>query len=104
MTAPLKIPTLPEVPTEVWSFAAANGVSEWVNPVLELTARVFARCPIKVFVENDSENSDWQYIVLEVGVSGYDGARLVAARTQWSAEIVRSVPAYPRQYFIYGLA
>jgi hypothetical protein len=104
MSAPVKTATLPEVPVEVLSFAAEKGVSEWVYPVLEMTARVFADCPLRLFVECDYEDSDWQYIVLEADVKGYASDRLFAARNQWSAEIVRSVPTYPRQYFIYGLA
>jgi hypothetical protein len=104
MSAPAKATTLPEVPAEVLSFAAEKGVSEWVYPVLELTGRVFAGCPMKIFVEHDYEDSDWQYIVLEVGSKGYTSEQLFAAQQQWSAEMVQSLPDYPRQYFIYGLA
>jgi hypothetical protein len=104
MSAPTKPLTLPEVPAAVLSFAAEKGVSEWVCPVLEMTARVFAGCPIKVFVECDYEDSDWQYIVLEADVKGYDSEQLLAAQQQWAREIVRSVPDHPRQFFIYGIA
>jgi hypothetical protein len=104
MSAPVKAATLPEVPAEVLSFAAEKGVSEWVYPVLEMTARVFAGCPLRLFVECDYEDSDWQYIVLEADVKGYDPDRLLKAQLKWTRELVASVPAQPGQFFIYGIA
>src|SRR4051812_43550345 len=100
MSAPAKVSTLPDVPAEVLSFAAEKGVSEWVYPILEMTVRIFAGCPVKVFVEHDYEDPDWQYIVLEADPKGYTNDQLLSARKQWTREIVGSVPAHPRQYFI----
>ena len=104
MTAPVKASTLPEVPAEVLSFAAEKGVSEWVYPVLEMTARAFAGCPIRLFVECDYEDADWQYIVLEADVKDYTSDQTYAAQRQWTRELVVSVPAQPGQFFIYGIA
>jgi hypothetical protein len=104
MSAPAKTATLPEVPEDVDSFAAAKGVSEWVRPVLEMTARVFVGCPLKVFVEHDYEDPDWQYIVVEADTGNYSADQTFAAQQQWTREAVQSLPAYARQFFIYGLA
>jgi hypothetical protein len=72
--------------------------------VLEMTARVFADCPIKVFVEHDYEDSDWQYIVMEADVKSYTSDHVYSAQRQWTREMVASVPAQSGQFFIYGIA
>jgi hypothetical protein len=104
MSAPAKLSTLPDVPAEVLAFAAENGVSEWVYPMLEMTARVFAGCPIRLFVECDREDSDWQYIVLEANITVYTSDQVYAAQRQWTHEVAHSFPPQPRQFFIYGIA
>ncbi len=99
MSAPVKTATLPEVPVEVLSFAAEKGVSEWVYPVLEMTARVIADCPLRLFVECDYEDSDWQYIVLEADVKGYDSDRVLCGpesveRANWWRLFLRTLASF----------
>jgi hypothetical protein len=103
MSAPAKAATLPQVPPEVLSFAAEKGVSDFVVPVLEMTARAFAGCPLKMFVEYDYEEPEWQYIVVAADVTGYSTEQAVAAQHWLSAEYVRTVPAAFRQYFVSGM-
>ena len=79
MSAPANATTLPEVPPEVLSFAAEKGVSDFVAPVLEMTARAYPGRSIKLFVEYDYEDPDWQYIVVEVDTSGYTTEQYVTA-------------------------
>jgi hypothetical protein len=100
MSAPVKAATLPEVPAEVLSFAAEKGVSEWVYPVLEMTARAFPGRHIKLYVQYDCEDPDWQAIILETDLRDYTTEQYLAADNTLGAEIVRSIPPRARQYFV----
>ena len=100
MTAPVKASTLPEVPTEVLSFAAEKGVSEWVYPVLEMTARAFPGRSIKLSVEYDYEDPEWQYIVLRTDVHDYTTEQYITADNALGAEFVRRIPPPARRYFV----
>jgi hypothetical protein len=100
MSAPAKTSTLPEVPAEVLSFAAEKRVSEWVHPMLEMTARAFPDRSIKLYVQYDCEDPDWQVIVLETNLGDYTTEQYLAADNALGAEIVRSMPPHARQYFV----
>jgi hypothetical protein len=100
MTAPVKNATLPDVPAEVLAFAAEKGVSEWVYPVIEMTARAFPGRAIKLYVQYDCEDSDLQVIILETNVRDLTTEQYRAADDALGAEIIRSVPPRVRQYFV----
>jgi hypothetical protein len=100
MSAPVKAATLPEVPTEVLSFAAEMGVSEWVYPVLEMTMHAYPARAIKIFVQHDYEDPDWRSIVLQTERGNYTSEQYLAAHRALATEIVRSVPAHARQLFV----
>jgi hypothetical protein len=100
MSAPTKPFTLPEVPAEVLSFAAEKGVSEWIYPLLEMTARAFPGRSIKLYVHYDCEDPDWQVVVLETNLRDYTTEQYLAADNVLGAEIMRSVPPHARQYFV----
>lgn len=102
MSAPAKTGTLPELPPEVLSFAVEKGVSDFVAPVLEMTARTYPGRSIRLFVEYDYEDPDWQYIVVEVDAGGYSTEQYVAAHHAWAAEFVGTIPAFARQFFVNG--
>src|SRR5206468_2044444 len=104
MSAPAKVSTLPEVPAEVLSFAAEKGVSEYLYPVLEMTARVFPGRAIELNVEYDYEDPDWRYIVLEAKVGGWSSEQCAAATMRWSREVVDYCPNSHTRYFVCSIA
>jgi hypothetical protein len=103
MSAPAKVSTLPEIPAEVLSFAAEKGVSEWVYPVLEMTARAFPGRTITLSVGYDYEDPDWQYIVLDTDIRDYTVEQYRAADDSLGKEFVRTLPPAARQYFVHGI-
>jgi hypothetical protein len=100
MSAPVKVVTLPEVPAEVLSFAAEKGVNDYLYPVLEMTARIFAGCPLQVFIEYDPEDPDWQSIVMQAGTVGWSSERIAAGMSRWSREVVAYCPNSHTRYFV----
>jgi hypothetical protein len=100
MSAPANLSTLPEVPADVLSFAAEMGVADWVYPILDMTARAYPGRPIKLYVQRDHEEPDWQSIVLETHRGDMTSPAFHAAHRQLSGEIVKRVPARVRQHFV----
>ncbi len=93
----------PVIPADVAAFAAENGVTDNVVPLLELTRSLFPAAPIEPLVEEDAEVPDVQWIVMQTDVAGWDADRLFAARQQWTEGLVRLCPAPLLHFFTLGL-
>jgi hypothetical protein len=85
--------TRPAVPPEVLQFAAENGVSEYLYPVMELASSIFPGRPLTVLLEGDPEIADDWHIVFEVDTRDFDADQLLAAQRRWTGEKFRVCPA-----------
>ena len=93
----------PAVPADVAAFAAENGVTDYVAPLLELTRRLFPTAPIEVLVEEDAEDRDVRYILFRVDVEGLTVDELVASQQRWSAGLFRHCPSTHAHFFCLGI-
>lgn len=96
--------TAPEVglAADVIAFAAEQGVSDYLIPVVEMTRRAFPTATIKTLVEEDAEIADMRYIVMEVDAVGLDVDQLVEAQHQWSAGLFAHCPSTHAHLFCLG--
>lgn len=94
MSAPTTVLPLPEVSSDVRTFAEEQDVAEYLPAVLAMARHIFPSWPIKVFLEEDLEiTGDW-YITLEVQVP--DDAipeKLAELHWQWCGEIFQHCPS-----------
>ncbi len=100
--SPLPLPSYPW-PADVLAFAAREKVSQYLQPLLEATHRVFPTAEVTVFFERDVELRDLEYIVFEVHVPLADLPDLLASRHQWSDETFRVCPAPWHGAFVFSL-
>jgi hypothetical protein len=79
---------------EVLTYAVANRVEDYLQPLLETTHRIFPAARwVKVQIEDDPEIRDDRHILFEVKVPdvGLENAR--RARKAWIEELFRVCPA-----------
>jgi hypothetical protein len=95
---------LPPVPPEVWTFAAEQGASDYVYPLIELMQRLFPGRTLTVLLEDDPEIANDWHIVIEADVTGMTSEQILEAQTGWSREIFRHCPATHVSIFRCGLA
>jgi hypothetical protein len=85
--------TRPTVPPEVLQFAAENGVSEYLYPVMELASSIFPSRPLTVLLEGDPEIADDWHIVFEMGVADRSVDELVAGQRRWIEGLFQRCPS-----------
>ncbi len=81
-------------PADVVTFAAANGVADYLNPLWETIHRIFPTARwVKVEIDDDPEIRDDRHILFEVKIPdvGVEGAR--RGRDAWYKELFRVCPA-----------
>src|SRR5712692_7928280 len=81
------------LPPEVLAFAAEQGVTAYLLPVLEMTQRIFPNTPPTVVVEDDPEIANDRHIVLLVRDESLDVPQALEARYQWHRELFAMCPA-----------
>ncbi len=86
-------PPPPTLSIELLSFASKQGVANCVEPVLEMTRRVFSDQPMTVRLEGDPEIANFRQIVVEIDATGIDEGQLLAAQNRWSDELFLLCPA-----------
>ena len=84
---------LPLTPMDVLDFAAQNGLTSCLRPILTTTRDVFPGCLIALRLEQDAEIESEQHIVIEVDVSGWSVENMLSAWNQWSQEFCRVCPS-----------
>jgi hypothetical protein len=104
MNQTLNRPGLPPVPPEVWTFAAEQGASDYVYPLIELMQRLFPGRTLTVLLEEDPEIANDRHIVIEADVTGMTSEQIFEAQTGWGREIFRHCPATRVSIFRCGLA
>jgi hypothetical protein len=94
MSAPTTVLPLPEVSSDVLTFAKEQGVAAYLPAVLAMTRRIFPAWPIKVFLEDDPEIANDWHIILEVQVPDtVEVETLLTLRGQWVREIFEQCPS-----------
>jgi hypothetical protein len=85
---------LPAVPTEVLAFAAEQGVTAYLDPVLAMTRQVFPGAQqITVAIEDDPEIADDRHIVIAVKAGGLEVPQALEQRSRWHRELFTCCPA-----------
>ena len=92
----------PAIPTEVQEFAAAKGVSRYLNVIIDLARQAFPSSALCVSLGQDAEDEMHRYIALDVEVSGQATEELLAGQRIWSAGINRVCPSRHAVYFVLG--
>ena len=92
----------PPIPPEVQEFAAAMGVSRYLNAVIDLARQAFPSSALCVSLGQDAEDESHQYIALDVEVGGRAAEELLAGQRAWSAGVRRVCPSRDAVYFVLG--
>lgn len=90
----------PTIPPEVEKFAAAKGVSPYLNAVIDLARQAFASSALSVSLGEDAEDETHQYIALDVEAGGLTTEELLAGQQTWSTGIGRVCPSHHAVYFV----
>src|SRR5881227_3777083 len=97
MAAPATTATEWQWPADVLALAAESKVQQYLDPLLEMTRQVFPTARwLKVYVAQDPELRDVQFIVFDVQVAGMSPGEGNAAINQWIKELVHLYPS-PRE-------
>lgn len=89
---------------EVTECAAKHGADKYLFPIWEMTRRLFpAPMQIGVFVEDDPEIADLQFIVFEVKVPGWEAQQMYEADQRWIAGLLECYPTPRLASFVLGL-
>jgi hypothetical protein len=92
----------PTIPADVQEFAAAKGVSHYLNAVIDLARQAFPSSALCVSLGQDAEDESHQYIALDVEVGGRAAEELLAGQRAWSAGVRRVCPSRDAVYFVLG--
>lgn len=103
MTQPTPVAHLSALPPEVLTFAAEQGVTDYLPAVLEMTRRIFPDVPLTVLVEDDPEIANDRHIVFEVDVTALNEAQLRERRQRWIREIFDHCPSTHAPVFRIGM-
>lgn len=94
MNAPLTTHAGWEWPADVLTLAAEQGVTEYLQPLLDTTRRLFPTArSLTVSVNEDPEIRDMRTIVFDVRVPQADVPDFVSAVHRWTDELFRCCPA-----------
>jgi hypothetical protein len=93
---------LPKIPDDVLACAERDGVAAYVNPILEMTRRLFPEAPMAIVYRPDPEVEDLHFLSVEVEVpNDADGEWRCAAQKQWIEEKLKL--GSPDQVFSFTL-
>jgi hypothetical protein len=91
-------------PPDVKELAAEWGVTAYLEPVYEMTRRIYGNAPVTVLVDEDPEIANDRRILMEANVTAWDVPRMVDAQNQWCDEIYNCCPSTHVGFFRLGLA
>jgi hypothetical protein len=89
------VPTTTNTPAftvapEVQAYAEEEGVTEYLQPVLEMTRRHFSDSRrFDAYVEDDPELRDVRFLILRVDLPPCDPTQAVDRLFQWDQELVK---------------
>src|SRR5438552_5512520 len=80
-------------PPEVLAYAEEQGVSTYLDPLLDATRRAFPQAPLQVYVEEDPEIAGERHIVFLVDVTGRLADELFGAENRWTEDLFACCPS-----------
>jgi hypothetical protein len=89
-------------PADVLALASREKVTEYLQPLLDATRRLFPEAEIKVFWERDV-SLPLEYIVFEVHTPLADHSEYLPADQKWRQEIRRVCPGPHHTAFAFSL-
>jgi hypothetical protein len=92
----------PAIPPEVQEFAAAKGVSRYLNAAIDLARQSFPSSALCVSLGQDAEDERHQYIALDMEVGQQSAEELLAGQRAWSTGLRRICPSRHAVYFVLG--
>jgi hypothetical protein len=92
----------PVIPPEVQEFAVEQGVSPYLNAVIELARQAFPSSALCISLGQDVEDETHLYIALDVEVGGATAEELLAGQRTWSAGLSHVCPSRHAVYFVLG--
>jgi DNA-binding transcriptional LysR family regulator len=90
-------------PPEVLAFAAEQGVSAYLDPLLDATRRNFPGAALEVEVADDPEVANDRRIVFRVDVTGWSADDMFQAENKWTEDLFRHCPSNHVWIFHLGL-
>ena len=100
MTTARPILSRPSVPPEVDVFAAEQGISQYLDPVIDLARRSFPSSVMCMSVGEDAEEAAHRYIALDVETGDLTAEELLAGQTAWSTGLGRVCPSRYAVHFV----
>jgi hypothetical protein len=82
-----------DLPPEVLTFAAEQGVAAYLPAVVQMTRQLFPHSPLTVQVEDDPEIANDRHIVLIVTDIGLEVSEAFETLWQWQRELFARCPA-----------
>jgi hypothetical protein len=82
-----------DLPPEVLTFAAEQGVAAYLPAVVQMTRQLFPHSPLTVQIEDDPEIANDRHIVLIAENVDLEVSEAVEARWQWLRELFARCPA-----------
>lgn len=84
---------LPKIPDDVMACAQRDGVAAYVNPILEMTRRLFPEAPMAIVYRPDPEVADLHFLCIEVAIpDDAEVDELVAAQQRWIEQTLTICP------------
>jgi hypothetical protein len=90
-------------PADVLAFAARQHVSQYLEPLLEATRKLFPSAEIRVLFERDPELPDVEWIAFDIRVSKADVSDYLEADRRLGDELFRICPALLVHNFVLSL-
>ena len=92
----------PAISSDVHVLAAANGVSRFLNPVIELAQNAFSSSALSVTVGQDAEDESYRYIAIDIDGGDLTTEELLEGQRTWSTGISRVCPSRDAVHFVLG--
>jgi hypothetical protein len=92
----------PAIPPQVQEFAADQGVSGYLDAVIDLARQDFPSSALCVSLGQDAEDEMHQYVALDVEAGGRAAEELLAGQRIWSAGVGHVCPSRHAVYFVLG--
>jgi hypothetical protein len=90
-------------PPDVLAYAARHQVSQYLDPLLEMTQRLFPTGSLRISVYFDRELREVSWIALDAEVPRSDVGDYVEAVHRWNDQAAQLCPAPLRHHFTFSL-
>src|SRR5947209_8648807 len=98
-----KLSARENISPEVQTFAAEQGVTNYIPAIMNMTRQIFSNSTVQVVLEDDPEIADDRHITLEVSVRHMDVSQALQAEYRWHEGLFAHCPAPLAPVFRLGL-